>query len=180
MKLSDFNIGLEFLSSAGVRYRCTDVGKRTVVAIPLHHDDPIWYHGPPYIVKEVVFDEAEIAVCYPNELALLEGRLAQARHSAHPGFRASDYVRMVEEADNDGTRYPYPDLFRFDRVLGNGEILHPYSAKQADDETWVVRVFLLFPRAYFTMPELDFIRLPIASEDDLRRRSNTMLRRRRQ
>lgn len=178
MTLSDFRIGLTFLSSGGVRYRCTDIGTRTIVAIRLYHDDPIWHQGPPYIVREVVFDEAEIAISYPDELALLEGRLAQARYSSHPGFRASDYVRMVDEGQSDGSTYPYPDLFRFDRVLDNGEILHPYSAKrdeEEDDGTWYIRIFLLFPRSYIEMPELEFIRLPIATEEDLKRRKEALL-----
>lgn len=43
MKHSDFHIGLEFLGLAGFRWRCSDVGTRTVVAIQLDHDDdPNW------------------------------------------------------------------------------------------------------------------------------------------
>jgi hypothetical protein len=180
MKISDFRIGLAFLGASGVWYRCTDVGKRTIVAIRLCHDDPVWYQGPPYIVREVVFDESQLGTCYPNDLALLEGRLAQARYSAHPGIRASDYVRMVDERSGRST-YPYPDLFRFDRVLDNGEILHPYSARmdeEEDDGTWYIRIFLLFPRAYIEMPELDFIRLPIATEEDLQHRKDALLEQR--
>jgi hypothetical protein len=57
MKHSDFKIGSEFLSGSG-RWRCTDVGKRTIAAIKLDHDDdPAWYNGPPYAVLESVFDE---------------------------------------------------------------------------------------------------------------------------
>jgi hypothetical protein len=60
MKRSDFKIGLEFLSGSG-RWRCTDVGKRTIIAIRLDHDnDPSWYNGPPYAVAEFVFDEYDI------------------------------------------------------------------------------------------------------------------------
>jgi hypothetical protein len=54
MKHSDFKIGLEFLTAAG-RWRCTDVGTRTVAAIRLDLDhDPAWYAGPPYAVVERV------------------------------------------------------------------------------------------------------------------------------
>ena len=60
MKHSDFRIGLEFLSATG-RWRCTDVGKRTIVAIKLdRNDDPTWYDGPPYAVAEQVFDEYDL------------------------------------------------------------------------------------------------------------------------
>ena len=57
MKHSDFTIGREFLTETG-RWRCTDVGKRTIAAIKLDHDDdPAWYNGPSYAVVEHVFDE---------------------------------------------------------------------------------------------------------------------------
>src|SRR5947209_18454195 len=60
MKHSDFKIGREFLTETG-RWRCTDVGKRTIAAIKLDHDDdPAWYNGPPYAVLEQVFDEYAI------------------------------------------------------------------------------------------------------------------------
>ena len=60
MKHSDFWIGREFLSGSG-RWRCTDVGTRTVAAIKLDMDhDPAWYNGPPYAVAESIFDEYAI------------------------------------------------------------------------------------------------------------------------
>ena len=67
MKHSDFKIGLEFLTATG-RWRCTDVGARTVAAIRLDLDldhDPAWYDGPPYAVVECVFDEDSIEDCEP-------------------------------------------------------------------------------------------------------------------
>ena len=48
----------------GTRWRCTDLGRRTVIAIPLEHeDDPSWYNGPPYAVDEKVFDEYDQKGC---------------------------------------------------------------------------------------------------------------------
>ena len=48
----------------GKRRRCTDIGRRTILAIALEHpDDPSWYNGPPYAVAECVFDEYDIAGC---------------------------------------------------------------------------------------------------------------------
>jgi hypothetical protein len=65
MKHSDFKIGFEFLTETG-RWRCTDVGSRTVAAIRLGLDhDPAWYDGPPYAVLEQVFDEDGIEGCEP-------------------------------------------------------------------------------------------------------------------
>jgi len=63
MKHSDFKIGTEFLTETG-RWRCTDVGSRTIAAIRLDLDhDPAWYNGPPYAVVEHVFDEDGIEDC---------------------------------------------------------------------------------------------------------------------
>ena len=63
MKHSDFSIGGEFALGTG-RWRCTDIGTRTVAAIRLDlDDDPRWYNGPPYAVVETVFDEDGIEGC---------------------------------------------------------------------------------------------------------------------
>jgi hypothetical protein len=63
MKHSDFWIGREFLCGVG-RWRCTDVGTRTIAAIRLDLDhDPRLYDGPPYLVAESVFDEYDMEVC---------------------------------------------------------------------------------------------------------------------
>ena len=65
MKHSDFKIGREFMTATG-RWRCTDVGKRTIAAIKLDLDhDPRWYNGPTYAVAEDVFDEDSIEGCSP-------------------------------------------------------------------------------------------------------------------
>lgn len=55
---------MEF-ESGGKRWRCTDVGTRTVIAVCLddHPDDPSWYNGPPYAVAETVFDEYDQQGC---------------------------------------------------------------------------------------------------------------------
>ncbi|MFP4070524.1 MAG: hypothetical protein ACLFTB_00600 [Desulfovibrionales bacterium] len=64
MTHSDFSIGLEFISGEK-RWRCTDVGTRTIVAVCLsdHPDDESWYNGPPYAVAETVFDEYDLEGC---------------------------------------------------------------------------------------------------------------------
>jgi hypothetical protein len=84
MKHSDFTIGQEFLCG-DKRWRCTDIGTRTIVAICLekaeyvsHRDgkkitltgqeaDEGWFDGPPYAVEEIVFDEDDIEGCEPVE-----------------------------------------------------------------------------------------------------------------
>lgn len=85
MKHSDFLIGGEFKTLAG-RWRCTDVGTRTIVAIRVDlvetrtivDGHPIrrylaqeeaelegWFNGPPYALLEVVFDEDSMEECEP-------------------------------------------------------------------------------------------------------------------
>ncbi len=82
MVLEDFSIGLEFLTALG-RWRCTDIGTRTIIAIQIDKvdvirynsvektrtkrvvtDDPSWFNGPPYAVAECVFDEDEMIGCF--------------------------------------------------------------------------------------------------------------------
>ena len=58
MHFKDFALGTEFVTGSGKRWRVTDLGSRTVIAVCLddHPDDPSWYTGPPYAVVEHVFD----------------------------------------------------------------------------------------------------------------------------
>ncbi len=66
MEHSDFRIGMEFLTGAG-RWRVTDIGTRTIIAIKLDQSDPSNYDGPPYAVVETVFDEYDFGGCEPTE-----------------------------------------------------------------------------------------------------------------
>jgi hypothetical protein len=62
MKKADFRIGKEFFTAVG-RWMCTDVGKRTIVAIKKDMEDATWYNGPPYALVEHVFDEFDFEGC---------------------------------------------------------------------------------------------------------------------
>lgn len=67
MNIKDFSIGLEFYTYTG-KWRCTDVGTRTILAIKLDHpEDPSWYAGPAYAIEEYVFDEDGIECLSLNE-----------------------------------------------------------------------------------------------------------------
>ena len=35
------------------------------VCLDAHPGDPSWYHGPPYAVAEIVFDEYDLEACEP-------------------------------------------------------------------------------------------------------------------
>ncbi len=81
MNHKEFSIGLEFYTATG-KWRCTDVGTRTIVAIHLASrltiscygagepffvqgaDDSSWFNGPPYALDECVFDELDMGGCY--------------------------------------------------------------------------------------------------------------------
>jgi hypothetical protein len=81
MKHSEFTIGDEFWCG-GRQWRCTDIGKRTIVAIRIDRvevgsnesrlrrtldcagaEAEAWFNGPPYAVSETVFDENDQDGC---------------------------------------------------------------------------------------------------------------------
>ena len=81
MTHKEFQIGAIFWCS-GRRWRCTDIGTRTVIAMRIDQmevggTDPAlrrsldydaaaaegWFNGPPYAVSETVFDEYDIEGC---------------------------------------------------------------------------------------------------------------------
>ncbi len=169
MKPTDFHIGLEFLGRAGFRWRCTDVGTRTILAIRLDpDDDPNWYQGPPYIAEETVFDEVELENCHLTHDALLRARIESHRTSGHPGFPYEVVGHMAETRE--ANPYPHKGVLRFDRRAVDGEILHPYAGRKEGD-AWIVRLYLPFRKEYREMPERDFIALPIVTADDVRARA---------
>ncbi len=96
MKHADFHIGLEFVASAGFRWRCTDVGTRTILAIQVYRKDPNWYQGPPYIAKEVVFDEHDMASCHLTHVDLISAAVEARQTTAHPGYPSEAVTRMLE------------------------------------------------------------------------------------
>jgi len=65
MAHQDFQIGIEFTTASG-RWRCTDVGTRTIIAIKISdYEDTSWFNGPPYAVVEHAFDEYDLPGCQP-------------------------------------------------------------------------------------------------------------------
>lgn len=165
---SDFYIGLEFEGSAGFRWRCTDVGTRTILAIHLDRGNPDWYQGPPYIAKEVVFDEYEIEHCHLTQSDALKAAVYELKSSGHPGYPA-EAVRWMLAARH-AHNYPHEGVLRFDRCRPDGEILHPYSGRKEGDD-WMVELYLPFLNTYDAMLERDFIALHRAKASDVRARS---------
>lgn len=72
MEHADFKIGVEFFTATG-RWRVTDVGTRTVIAIKLDQSDPRNYNGPPYSIVESVFDEYDFGGCEPAKARMTTG-----------------------------------------------------------------------------------------------------------
>ena len=176
MKHTDFAVGTLFYTCTG-QWRCTDLGLRTILAIKLKPGlDESWFNGPPYVVVEVPFDECDIPRCYRNENEAIEYAIHEAHTSGHPGYPGEDVSRMFKEkwAHETAAKYPHEGLLRFDRVKENGELLHPYAARQSGD-SWVICLYLPFLHEYAEIPEIDFLRLPIATKIDLKKRAKTDL-----
>lgn len=62
MRRDEFRIGTDFIMS-GNRWRCTDIGTRTICAIKLDERDASWFTGPPYAVAEFCVDEYDMDAC---------------------------------------------------------------------------------------------------------------------
>lgn len=166
MRREDFHIGLEFVASAGFRWRCTDVGTRTILAIQFDRKDPHWYQGPPYIAEEVVFDEHEMTHCHLTTADALKAAMTEFKTSSHPGYPAEAVTRMMEERH--AHAYPHRGVLRFDRCRPDGEILHPYAGRREGGE-WLIELYLPFQGTYDAMPEREFIALSRAGDEDFAR-----------
>jgi len=172
MKHQDFKIGTLFQTCTGQRWRCTDVGQRTILAIELEPGlDEAWFVGPPYAIPEVVFSERDIERAYRDEIEAIKEAVAAADYSAHPGYPNEIVGEMMSAKRLEESRaYPHPDLFHIDRVDDVGEILHPFSAER-NGSSWSIRLYRTFEQTFCVMPELEFIRLRSATEEDVRQRA---------
>lgn len=174
MKPADFHIGLEFICGP-FWYRCTDIGTRTVVAIRLVADDSVWYEGPPYMIEEVVLDEADLEDAHLSEEEADATSIDDFRNSCHPGYDLAVAIRMIDEKD-DGDRYPTRRrLLEFDRVRADGEILHPYAARRegsTDRDAWIIQLFLPFSKEWAEIGEMEFLALPLSTPGAVRARAD--------
>lgn len=173
MKHADFRIGVEFLARAGHLWRCTDVGRRTIVAVRLTGRSEALLDGPPYMAEEVVFDEHEIQHCHLTKEDAIRAACDEHQSSGHPGYPGDAVWAMVEASFSEEARsYPNQAVLRFDRLWGDGEILHPFAARKGD-RGWFIRFYLLFSGTYEEMLEAEFVALPLASESDMRARAGS-------
>ena len=171
MKHSDFVIGERFQTAVGT-WVCTDIGTRTISAIRIPSNDlgweelhgatiEQWIQGPPYAVKEELFNEKEMGLAFRNTMEAI----ARSMESRHPGFLSEDAKRLMEQKRKGPNRF-HP-LLDIDRVQGDA-YWHPY-ATEGEKEHLKVLVFEVFERRWhsFTLPE--FLDLPVATEADIER-----------
>lgn len=167
MRHADFTIGTEFETCTGQRWRCTDVGQRTILAIELQPDlSNAWFAGPPYPVPEVVFDEPDIKSAFLSHEEAVRDTLVEVDRGLHPSYPYEAVKTMMEsELREDALLYPRPRLFRIDRVDPSGEVLHPYAAEPTEDG-WQIIAYAPFAKIFISMPENDFVRLKPATSMD--------------
>lgn len=173
MKINDFHIGLEFLCGP-FWYRCTDVGTRTIAAIRLVESDPVWYQGPPYMITEHVLDEKDLADAFLTEDDAIASAIDNHDTDDHPGFDV-DVVERMMSARLDMQTYPKDRrILLFDRVRGDGEILHPYAVRNnvsLPGEDWIVLFYLPFLKQWGEMSQKTFLSLPLSTHVEIHRRA---------
>lgn len=176
MRHSDFTIGQDFFNAVG-KWRCTDIGLRTIAAVRWPEDVEIpgrtsvndWLKGPPYPIKEVVFDEKEISQAYRT----LEEAVDRSRNSAHPGFSGQAVEKMMGSGRKRLNRKaagepalaadPLMDrLTRYERVV-DGQILHAYDWNEDASQVHVLDVYEGIWKAVGVE---DFMAGRVATEDD--------------
>lgn len=162
MKYCDFSIGLEFMSPGGLRYRCTDIGTRAILAISLEVDNPRLLQGPPYMQDEKVFDEVAMEGCFLTHQDAIH-KAVSASKSNHPGF-STKAMRLMMNKSDDYFRYPHKNLLRQDRVYDN-DVAHPYSAYQ-DELGWQINCYLILKDEPVVLSESEFLELAIATNED--------------
>lgn len=150
MKHRDFSIGLVFHTALG-RWKCTDVGQRTIVAIHLdderYPNEPRWTDGPPYGLREQVFNEHDQHGAFVDLRGCVEERLAQLEGPTPlfiPGSLIHHHLQR-RTAGRAAERLGGPDAYpmaKLDGVRVSPEGQH-YSAHGAHraEETWVIEVF---------------------------------------
>ena len=161
MKHYDFALGMEFMSSGGLRYRCTDIGTRTILAISLEVDDDRLLEGPPYMQDEIVFDEVDMERCFTS---LKEAIQMSTRKSKHPGYSSSAMKAMIKSKGDDYFRYPRKNLLRQDRLF-SGDVVHPFAIRQ-DAGEWKVFCYLIYADRPIEFSETDFLSLVIATDEN--------------
>jgi hypothetical protein len=77
---------------------------------------------------------------YLSEEAAVTAAIKEHETFGHPGFDHDAVSQMMNEKPGKD-RYPRPRFLEFDRVRGDGEILHPYAARRDAHGKWEIRLY---------------------------------------
>lgn len=163
MKISDFYKGLEFQNAAR-RFRCTDVGSRTISAIALDKEDERWYVGPPYMVDELLFDEKSLKYLFVTVDQAVEQSLQEVDEIALTYSHAAAKAMRAAKFDPKMAEYPNKALLRHDKLI-DGEIHHAYAAERCGDG-WLVKSYLPYLEVFAETPEAEYRDSPMAVHQD--------------
>lgn len=170
MRRSDFHTGLIFHNVIGT-WQCTDVGARTITAVLLVGPDvdvpnePRWREGPPYALKEKVFNEQDITRAYLDLAGALGGAMRHP-HRFYPMEFVSENLhrRHANPAGvMDFTAYPMARLVGI-RVGPNHHELSAHDASKDDAGQWCITVFDFHTQTTLILPEAAWFALPFAAD----------------
>lgn len=121
-----------------------------------------------------MLDEAELEDAHLSGVDHIRAALNEAGTSGRPNYPHEAASRMMDER-LDGDQNPRTRrLLEFDRVRGDGEILHPYAARLRTDtdlDAWVIRLFLPFSKEWAEIGESEFMALPLSTPSAVRARA---------
>lgn len=138
MKIQDFKIGEIFYGSGGFPYLCTDIGSRTISAIPVpletyskfeFQNIEFWLKGPPYMVKEETLNEREIEKCFRNFEEDIKNALEchDKKRDYQNSYTTPEVNRMMKAKSIMKNNRYRSELIRYNRISNEGECLHPYD-----------------------------------------------------
>lgn len=157
MEPADFTIGQHFFFK-GQKYRCTDIGTRTVVATCVDMKNP---EDSLYQMKageEILLDESKLAMCDKSQ----EGSMALCRE-LDLYYSFSNLAKMVitkEKAHYHHAEYPNHGQFGRARVNPEGELIYPYSARLTNNE-WSILCYMPGKKVFIEIDEKNLLHLAI-------------------
>jgi hypothetical protein len=173
MKHADFYPGLLFQTAIG-RWKCTDVGQRTVTAIHLEavHDDPArhpdpdhprWSEGPPYGLAEQVLDESDIANAFRTWDEAIETGVDRERtlpSAVVDHCMRRRFANVFDPQAAPAEVYPQNALKGFRQR--QDETLRAHAAHRGPDGEWQIEYFSFQRQALDEMPESAWRALPLS------------------
>lgn len=168
MKLSDFHIGLIFNTCLG-RWKCTDVGTRTVTAIHLdderYSNDPRWTEGPPYGLDEQTFNENDIDRAFRSLEEAIAPRLEEGRFQrSYPSEVAFAHIKRhieIEAQKKKGGPDAYPVNTLVGTRMKDGEAFSAHGAHKDTAGQWIIECFNFHQQMDTTLTEVEWFALSL-------------------